>query len=88
MNIFYRSIYIISKLLRLVRDTAKALAPMKTSQTSQTGMLCLISDDSDFRQILLDVHHSGWSRSVCCNEGSFVLRKRADRWPLGAFQGF
>ena len=30
----------------LVRDTAQALAPMRARQT---GMLLLISDDSDFR---------------------------------------
>eukprot|EP00434_Breviolum_minutum_P026552 symbB.v1.2.023472.t1/scaffold2148.1/size153101/10 len=65
----------------LVRDTAKMVAPlMAKAKVAHPGTICLISDDSDFRQVILDIHHSGWRCAVLSQEQSWTLRNRADRW--------
>eukprot|EP00435_Cladocopium_sp_Y103_P075491 s223_g58.t1 len=62
----------------LVRDAAQLVAPRL--QARAVGTVCIVSDDSDFRQVILDIHHSGWRCAVLCQAQSWTLRKRADRW--------
>ncbi|CAJ1414303.1 unnamed protein product [Effrenium voratum] len=62
----------------LVRDAMRAVAPISEQQPK--GMVCIISDDSDFRQAMKEIRQSGWQVAVLCHSQSWTLRKRADLW--------
>ena len=44
------------------------------------GTVCLVSDDSDFAKVILDIHHSGWKVAVVSSPNSWTLRRRSDYW--------
>ncbi|CAJ1335127.1 unnamed protein product, partial [Effrenium voratum] len=56
----------------------RAVAPISEQQPK--GMVCIISDDSDFRQAMKEIRQSGWQVAVLCHSESWTLRKRADLW--------
>ncbi|CAK9053533.1 unnamed protein product [Durusdinium trenchii] len=64
----------------LVRETARMVAPWKWKTQAEPDLVCLVSDDSDFRQIVLEIQRSGLRCAVLCGENSWTLRKRADLW--------
>ncbi|CAE7890820.1 unnamed protein product [Symbiodinium sp. KB8] len=62
----------------LVRDLLRLVAPI--SAETSCGTVCIISDDSDFAKVILDVHHSGWKVAVASQPNSWTLRRRSDFW--------